>query len=194
MSHINRCILRVFTKYGGFFIVCIMPKPMTSDLPFPTTDGICPEAFSMRIISPAYAASTGELNAILQYVYHSLQFKKQGYTKQADTLESIAIAEMYHLHLLGETICELGAAPVFTRYPPSGFDFYSAKYVSYSRTLANMLEDDILVERRAVCAYEKMLKQLKNDKVKAVIERILPDEKMHLEALEKMLSEFKSCN
>ncbi|MDE7330075.1 MAG: hypothetical protein K2N30_03110, partial [Clostridia bacterium] len=85
MSHINRLILRKNHKIRRFFIVCIMPKPMTVNLPFPTTDGICPDALSLRIISPAYASPTGELNTVLQYIYHALVFNAKGFKEQSET-------------------------------------------------------------------------------------------------------------
>lgn len=168
-----------------------MPKPLIVDEPYPTTDGICPDAYSLRVISPAYASSESELNAILQYIYHSFFFEKQGYDDIAQTLTEIAIAEMKHLDLLGSTILALGAAPVYARYPAAGFNFYSAKYVSYSCTLRNMLEDDIRGERHAIASYENMLKCLKNPQVKAIIARILEDEKLHLARLEAILKDFK---
>lgn len=169
-----------------------MPKPLTLDLPFPTANEITPDAFSLRIISPAYATPSGELNAILQYVYHSFFFNKGGYAEIADTLESIAIAEMIHLKLLGETVLALGAAPVYTQYPPSSFNFYSTKYVAYSCKLKYMLEDDIRGEKQAIRAYENMLCKLKNPQVRAIIERILEDEKLHLKTLTDILTSFKS--
>ena len=104
---------------------------------------------------------------------------------------SIAVAEMIHLELLGKTILALGAAPVYSRFPSSLFDFYSTKYVAYSASLKNMLEDDILGEKRAICSYEKMLKRLKNAKVSEIVSRIILDEKLHLEVLEKLYKEFK---
>lgn len=178
------------SKEGNFSYCGIMPKPITTSNPFPTTEGICPDALSLRIISPAYASPSGELNAILQYVYHSLFFDKNGYKDIADKLVGIAIAEMHHLDLLGKTILALGAAPVYAQYPPNCFNFYSGKFVCYSRTLKDMLEDDIRGERHAINSYTKMLTCLKNDRVKEIISRILEDEKLHLEILEKTLSEF----
>ena len=168
-----------------------MPEPIRVKEPYPTADNISPDAYSLRIISPAYATSDGELNAILQYVYHSFFFDKKGYGEIADVLKGIAIAEMRHLDLLGETILALGAAPVYSQYPASPFNFYSTKYVAYSCSLKNMLEDDILGERRAIAAYQKMLRFLKNEQVKAIIARILADEVLHLEKLQSILAEFK---
>ncbi|MDE7082804.1 MAG: manganese catalase family protein [Clostridia bacterium] len=168
-----------------------MPEPIKVKEPYPTTDGINCDAYSLRIISPAYAGSDGELNAVLQYIYHSFFFSKKGYGEIADTLKGIAIAEMRHLDLLGETVLALGAAPVYSQYPACSFNFYSTKYVAYSCSLKNMLEDDILGERRAIAAYNKMLRCLKDEQVKAVISRILSDEVLHLEKLESLLAEFK---
>lgn len=168
-----------------------MPKPLSLQSPFPTIAGICPDAYSLRIISPAYASPQGELNAILQYVYHSFFFESHGFSDIAETLICIAVAEMLHLQILGKTILALGASPIYAQFPPTGFNFYSAKYVGYSCTLKNMLEDDLLGERHAIASYEKMLKRLKNEQVKAIITRILEDERLHVEALEKILKDFK---
>ena len=118
-----------------------MSGPLSASKPYPSAEGISPDAYSLRIISPAYASPTGELNAILQYIYHSFYFEKYGFHDIAETLKSIAMAEMRHLDLLGETILALGAPPVFCRFPYYGFDYYSAKYVAYSRSLKFMLED-----------------------------------------------------
>lgn len=169
-----------------------MSKPLTLDLPFPSTDKISHDALSLRIISPAYASPSGELNTILQYIYHSFFFNKEGFKEIADTLISIAVAEMMHLKLLGETMLALGAAPVYTQYPPSSFNFYSAKYVSYSYRLKDMLEDDIRGERHAVRAYENMLCKLKNPQVYAIVDRLVADERLHLNTLTDILSSFKS--
>ncbi|MDE5721342.1 MAG: manganese catalase family protein [Clostridia bacterium] len=168
-----------------------MAKPLTAEKEFPTTEGLCPDAYSLAVISPAYASPTGELNAILQYFYHYFNFDKQGYKDYARDIESIAIAEMLHLELLGKTIMALGAQPIYCQNPPTAFNFYSAKYVTYSRNLVNMVEDDIISERRAIASYNKMLTRLKDDKVKSIISRILEDEKLHLDKLNEILCGIK---
>lgn len=168
-----------------------MPSPLTSNQPFPSTEDIGPDAYSLHVISPAYASSVGELNAILQYTYHALCFKAKGYKEYAGIIEDISVAEMLHLELLGSTITALGAAPVFTANPPGMYNFYSAKYVTYSRTLVCMVEDDIRAEKQAIRGYERMLCLLRNDKIKAIISRILEDEQLHLAAFEKILCGLK---
>ena len=169
-----------------------MPKPITLSKPFPTTEKISPDCVSLKIISPAYASPSGELNTILQYIYHSFFFNGKGYKQIGELLVGIAVAEMHHLDLLGKTIYALGAAPTFTQYPPNFFNFYSTKFVSSSRTLKEMLEDDIRGERHAISSYKRMLSILKNEAVSEIVSRILEDEDLHLELLEKTLVEFRS--
>ena len=168
-----------------------MSRPMIADRSFPSTEGIVRDAYSLRVISPAYAAPAGELNAVLQYMYHYFHFKDGGYLDFAETIESIAVAEMLHLKLLGETVLAVGAAPLYTANPPAMFNFYSAKFVTYSRTLVCMAEDDVRAEKQAIRGYERMLGLLRNEKVKDIIARILEDEKLHLAAFENILRSLK---
>ena len=165
-------------------------SPLIADRPYPTEEGVCPDAYSLRVISPAYASPAGELNAVLQYMYHYHHFVANGYNEPAKVIESIAVAEMFHLKLLGATVLALGAAPVYTFNPPCLFNFYSAKFVSYSRSLKNMIEDDIIAERHAVMSYAHMLDRLRNDRVSAIISRILEDEKLHLKAFTELLNKI----
>ena len=168
-----------------------MPKPLIAESSYPTTEGISRDAYTLRIISPAYAAPAGELNAILLYLYQSLCFKAAGYAEYAETIESIAVAEMFHLKLLGETIVALGAAPVFTACPPAMFNFYSTKFVTYSHTLICMAEDGVCAEMSAIRQYERMLCKLRNDRVCEIIDRILEDERLHLAAFKNILCALK---
>lgn len=167
-----------------------MPKPLIADMAYPPLDDLTCDAYSARIISPAYAAPSGELNATLQYIYHSFNFAANGDKEAAETLKSIAIAEMLHLNLLGTALIRLGAQPVYSFQPPAKFNFYSTKFVAYSRTLCNMLEDDLMGEKFAIQGYERMLCRLKNGTLKALIVRIIEDEKMHVAALKKLLDKY----
>ncbi|MCD7728550.1 MAG: rubrerythrin [Clostridia bacterium] len=169
-----------------------MPAPLTEKEQFPTTDGITPDAYSLRVISAAYATSTGELNTILQYIYQSFYFEAKGYGNFAEEIESIAIAEMIHFKALGRCILALGGSPVYTACPPSMYNFYSAKFVTYSKNLIMMAEDDIRAEKHAIRTYERMLTLLNNERVRAIIERILKDERLHLKAFENILCNLKS--
>ncbi|MCD8041354.1 MAG: hypothetical protein LUF82_07550 [Clostridia bacterium] len=169
-----------------------MSVPLTANKPFPSTKNITSDAYSLRVISSAYATPTGELNTILQYIYQTYFFKAKGYKDIADSIQGIAIAEMTHLSALGECMLALGGAPVYTSCPPAAYNFYSTKYVTYSRSLIMMAEDDIRAEKHAIRTYERMLCLLKNENVKELIERIAEDERLHLKEFENILCKLKS--
>ena len=169
-----------------------MPKPLIAEGAYPSLKDLQCDAYSARILSSAYATSAGELNASLQYIYHSINFSCKNDDKRAELLKSIAIAEMIHLNLLGEALIRLGAPPVYSYCPPAHYNFYSTKFVAYSRSLRNMIEDDVMGEKYAIYNYERMLPRLKNDTLRTLICRILEDENLHVEALKSSL-EGLSC-
>lgn len=167
-----------------------MPKPLIAEGGYPSLKDLQCDPYAARILSYSYATSAGELNASLQYIYHSINFSCRNDEKRAELLKSIAIAEMIHLDLLGEALIRLGAQPVYSFAPPAHYNFYSTKFVAYSRTLRNMIEDDIMGEKYAIYGYERMLPRLKNDTLRTLICRILDDEQLHLETLKSSLEEL----
>ena len=164
-----------------------MAQPLTLITKFPSTKDIKPDVYSLNVISPAYSSPMGELNSILQYFYHYFNFEKAGKAEQAKLLESIAIAEMMHFKQLGKLILALGSRPVFCQNPPTTFNFYSTKYVTYSNDLKCMIEDDIRAESHAISQYTKMIKLLVNPQIKEVISLLLADEELHLAKLREIL-------
>ena len=164
-----------------------MPKPLIAEGAYPSLKDLHCDPYAARIISSAYATSAGELNATLQYIYHSISFLTKDDEKRAELLKSIAVAEMIHLDLLGEALARLGSPPVYSFSPPAQYNFYSTKFVAYSRSLRNMIEDDIMGEKYAIYGYERMLPRLKNDTLRSLICRILEDEHLHVEALKSSL-------
>lgn len=167
-----------------------MVRPIIVDLPYPSLEGIEKDFASAKIIASAYAGLHSELSAILQYVYHHYFFDECGNSETADTLIGISIAEMRHLEVLGALLLKLGMDPIFTRNPPYRFDYYNTSCISYSKTTHKMLLDDISGEMVAIKGYEQMLDCLKNERVQAVISRIILDEELHVKALKEQLNKF----
>ncbi|MGN1066978.1 MAG: ferritin-like domain-containing protein, partial [Candidatus Fimimonas sp.] len=155
-----------------------------------TTDNLTTDVRSGQIISFAYASLNSELTAILQYSFHEIYM--QNFNPQdADTLMAIAIAEMKHLHILGDAMEKLGVAPKYVQYPNSKI-YYDTSAVSQSTTPTKMLMDDIQGELNAIAEYKKMIFVLKNDDVAAIIQRIVLDEELHLETLKQMLEKYSA--
>jgi len=157
---------------------------------YPSLDGIEENLEYLRAVSPAYAGRASEMTAILQYVFQGIVLGETGKTAQAKTMMRIAADEMHHLEILGTLICKLGASPVFTRCPPYPVGFYCASAVNYTKDLKNMIEADLCGEETAIAGYEQMLKRIKDERVCAVISRIVEDEKRHIVLLKAMLDDL----
>ncbi len=167
-----------------------MPKALTVDLPYPTITATKPDLRSANILSLGYATAEGELDSVLQYIYHSLQFAPYG-DKYTELLESIAIAEMKHVDLLGQAMLTLGLDPKFTTKPNSN-SYYNTGFVSYSKAPSKMVLDDYRLELEAISIYNKMLNLLDNEQVAALVSRIILDEQLHAQTFRDLLTDINS--
>ena len=163
-------------------------KPLVCDLPYPSDENLLPDIRSGKIIAFAYASLKSELTAILQYVYHHFHFAEIN-ADDAQTLMSIATAEMTHLDILGKTMLKLGVNPRYVQCPDTDI-YFNSSAVSCSKVPAKMLMDDIQGELNAIADYQKMLFVLKNEQVAAIIQRIVLDEQLHLQTLKEMLEKY----
>jgi len=163
-------------------------KPIICDLPYPSVNELQKDVKSGQIISFAYASLKSELTAILQYVYHHFHFGDID-KDASETLLGISLAEMKHLDLLGEAMLKLGVNPVYIQCPNSKL-YFNTSTVSQSTTPQKMLMDDIEGELEAISNYKKMLFILENERVSALIQRIVLDEQLHIEKLKELLSKY----
>lgn len=106
---------------------------------------------------------------------------------------SIALAEMKHLHILGDAMEKLGVKPLYVQYPNSK-TYYDTSIVSKATTPQKMLMDDIQGEMNAIAEYDKMLFVLKNEDVAAIIQRINLDEHLHLASLKEMFTRYNTTS
>ena len=164
-----------------------MIKPIAVDLPYPNLDGIEKDYQSAMLISSAYSGLHGELSAILQYVYHHYFFDYCLDEEASALLLGISIAEMRHFEMLGSLLLKLGVDPVFSWRPPSRLNWFNTSGISYSKTAQKMLMDDISGELSAINEYDRILKDLKNERVQAIISRIILDEELHVKLLRGLL-------
>lgn len=133
-----------------------------------------------------FGGAESETTAIMQYV---CQAYSAGMVDKSlhDFFIGIAITEMHHHDLLGETLCKLGEKPVIA----DGRRFWSAGNVNYSTNIVEMLIVDIQAERQAIRNYRRTIKCLNNLSIIELIERIIMDEEYHVQLLENKLKEVR---
>ena len=165
-------------------------KPLVVNLDYPSLDGIKEDKKLAYELSCAYAGKHGELNAILQYLYHYFYFNRLGEGEMAQTLMGIGLAEMHHLEILGQLILSLGIDPIFASFPPFRAEYYSSIFLSYSKSARKMLLDDISGEMVAISEYEQLINKIKDEQVQAILLRIKLDEELHAKVLKEYMQKF----
>jgi len=152
--------------------------------PYPKIkESIEPE--TVKILKKDYAGQNGEFTAIAQYVFQHGRIKDN--PEFANSILKIAIVEMKHLDLLGDAIVALGGNPCFNdnKY------FWDASTVNYAPTFKEMIKANIYAESVAIVNYEKHINMIENPSVKALLDRIIEDEKLHLRFFEETLKSLE---
>ena len=162
------------------------------DLPYPEIRIEGKNEYYADLLLQDYAGQVSETTAALLYSYQ--HFEKFNTNKEfAKIIEEISIVEMKHLEMLGKLIKLLGKNPMYITCETRGDDctFWNAGYVNYETNLEKMLEIDIMSEQKAIRNYQ-IHKDMINDKyIKKILDRIILDEKRHLEIFNKLLSSLK---
>ena len=140
-----------------------------------------------NILLEDYAGVVSELSAIHQYIYQ--KFEKFNEKEEfAKTLSSIAMVEMKHLELLGETIKLLGVDPKFKYADKTNYlNYWNSSFVNYNTDIIAMLKDDIKIEEEAIQSYKCHIRIIDDKYVKQLLYRIVEDEEKHIECFKTLL-------
>lgn len=152
-----------------------------SDLPYPDII-VEKNPTESKLLMPAYAGSASELTAVLTYSFQKYVSPK--YPEIATALEGIAITEMHHHELLGETIYALGGYPVM-----GARTYWNGSFVTYTLDPRKYLRQNIIAEETAILNYERTILNLTSESVKTLLERIILDEEVHVKIFKELLKE-----
>lgn len=163
-----------------FIIILIGDKVICKSLkPYPKVEVLCPNEEYAKLLLEDYAGCTSEDTAIHLYLYQSLILREQN-EELSKILEEISKVEMHHLKLLGETIRALGVKPVFGSSHDEWLIPWNASCVEYTIDLNEMLIADIAREEGAIKKYREHIASIDDEFIKALLERIIEDELVHL--------------
>ena len=150
-----------------------------SDLPYPKIE-VEQNVAESKLLMPVYAGSASELTAVLTYSFQKYVSPK--YPEIAAALEGIAITEMRHHELLGETIYALGGYPVM-----GARTYWNGSFVNYTLDPRKYLRQNVVAEETAILNYERTILNLTTDSVKMLLERIILDEEVHIKIFKELL-------
>lgn len=136
-----------------------------------------------RIIEALNQDISGELAAIMQYLWH--HFTAEGIESPAviEIFKRTALDEMRHLALLAERVVTLGGTPTVTVNPfKQGGD------------LVGMMRDDLAGENEAIELYRRHVRLCQEEgdsTTRLMLEQILADEERHADVWETTLGARK---
>ena len=166
---------------------------VTLDIPYPRVRLEEKNPYYADLLSEDYAGNQGELTAITLYSYqHFDKFKEN--ENLAEILSEIAMVEMKHLELLGETIKLLGKNPIYSTCESEYGNcvMWNSSNVDYVTDIKGILKADIKSEEIAIKNYKAHKQLIKDKYIKDLIDRILLDEYRHLKIFNTLYNSL--CN
>lgn len=143
-----------------------------------------------NILLKDYAGKVSEFTAVSLYSYQ--HFVSEGkYKDYAELIGGVAVVEMKHLELLGETIKLEGIKPMYINSACPPGRPWNAMYVNYATFIKEMLMEDIKSEEKAIENYKYHMSLIKDKYIRKMIERIIMDEELHVKLFTKELQKYK---
>lgn len=159
------------------------------DLPYPEIQVEKPNIEYAKILSSIYAGQISEESCINLYIYEHIAIFNT-YKEYSEILRKIAIVEMHHLQMLGETIKLLGTKPILMSFnkEKKGYIPWKSNYINYNSNINTIIDLDIKAEENAIKCYKYILNLIKDKYIIKLINRIILDEELHL----KIFKDFKN--
>lgn len=153
-----------------------------SNLPYPSLDNIEKNPSWANLIQVSYAGLTSEFSAIAQYTNHYLKINDD-YADIHKTLRKITFVEMTHLEILGKLIVKLGGDPGYYIIKNNKHLNWVPSLIHYGSNIKDMLLSDIDAKKASIAQYMSIEKEINNDSIFAILDRIILDEELHLQIL-----------
>jgi bacterioferritin len=126
-------------------------------------------------------AIAGELQAIVQYMWHHIMVKGLNSSSLMDVFEDIAVEEMKHAEKIAERLFYFDVSP--TTKPNS---------IAVGGSTEQMLKADVKAEEEAITLYKDIIKQAVSEgdeTTRLLFEEILSDEERHHDTFTTLLGQ-----
>lgn len=157
--------------------------------PYPELKVLGPNLFYASLLMDDYSGTISEFTAISQYLYHHFYFEEVD-EELGELLEGVSITEMHHMEMLGEIIIKLGGNPIIAGTYSTCGNFWNGSFIQYGVELCQQLKADIDSEYSAIEEYEKHIYMISDPYIKAILKRIILDEKFHIKLFNKAINKF----
>jgi bacterioferritin len=126
-------------------------------------------------------AIAGELQAIVQYMWHHIMVKGLNSPSLMDVFEDIAVEEMKHAEKIAERLFYFDVSPTTKPNP-----------IAVGGSTEQMLKADVKAEEEAITLYKDIIKQAVSEgdeTTRLLFEEILSDEERHHDTFTTLLGQ-----
>ncbi|MDA8098524.1 MAG: ferritin-like domain-containing protein [Nitrospiraceae bacterium] len=126
-------------------------------------------------------AIAGELQAIVQYMWHHIMVKGMNSASLMDVFEGVAMEEMKHAEKIAERLFYFDVNPTTKPNP-----------IAVGGTPEQMLQADTRAEEEAIALYKQIIAQAASEKdetTRLLFEEILSDEEKHHDTFTTLLGQ-----
>lgn len=134
-------------------------------------------------------SSNSEMSAISLYFYNSVILDNE-YADFAKCFHSISIVEMHHLDIFAKLAYQMGLDPRLWSLKNNKKFYWTPSYNCYPKEIRKVIENSINGEKDAIKKYTSQAKIIKDANIVENLERIIIDEKHHIEIFDTMLEKI----
>jgi len=157
------------------------------DKSYPEIKDVKEDSHTVAILKNLANSRAGELRAVLQYIFQSVEADKVE-EEIASIFEEIGIVEMMHLDMLMHAITDFGGT---AEYADTQRNFFNTNMVNYTRKLSEILDSNIQGESLAIENYKQAINQVQNQSLKNLFTRIIEDEEQHIKVFKQIKNMVK---
>lgn len=165
-------------------------KPVMMELPYPPLEVTAKNPSYAELLTVDYCGVVSELSSVAQYINNENRLACEK-CSIAKTLLGMAICEMIHMQKLGVLITLLGGNISYTANGRNGRPtVWTPSSLNLPSVCSEMLEADIETEISVINQYEMHISWIQDERVNAVLRRMIQDEEYHIMMLRTLAKEL----
>lgn len=161
----------------------------TLNLPYPVISVIEENSRYGNILLQNYSGEISHFSLSSQFNYYELVSFKTSPVISA-VLKGISKIDNYHMNILGKLIVLLGEDPRYWINRKKTSHYWNPKFLKYTNKIDEILKNCIYFKTNLISQYEKTLLEIDDDKIVAILKRILSDQEFHLKLLIELQEKY----
>lgn len=165
---------------------------VTLETPYPAVRAENQRTDYAKAMLSNIGSSNSEMSAVTLYFYNSVILEAE-YADFAGCFHKIAIVEMHHMNIFATLAFQMGLDPRLWCFDSQKPVYWTPAYNYYPRQrLTEVIENAIQDEEAAIRKYSWQLEKISDENIRENLERILLDERHHIEIFHQMLSDIRT--